>query len=681
MVRSIVTWPWRFVRGLGWLGRGLLALGVIVVAAGAFTGVQYVTAARVGDVTPADGALVNTKVVVIQTSLPRFEPGRAELVVRVDGGVVPPSDVDVQSGVVRVTRPMADGKHTVTVELRSGNIFARHLSRSWSFAVDTTPPTVTVVSPTPADSVGEKDSTLRLAFSEPVKATLTIDGVEQSLRTTELTAQTMLALTEGRHAFHLVATDAAGNPSVKEWTAWADYTPPQVSVVGLPKGTIKTDAANLTVTAKDDVPESMVVEATVDGKPVKVNEEGGIKTIVALKTTSESTAKTTTAPTGSTSPTTATTRATTTTAKPATSTTRATTTTLKVTTTTHRATTTTQKPTTTTHRATTTTHAATTTTHRVTTTTKPVTTTTQRPGTTTTVGASLRGPVYALYRGSPPRALEVAATTVTTATGTTGTATLATTPTTGTSAPTASKPGSRTYTFSTGPLAEGVHRITLTVRDGGGHSVKKDQTFVVDSSQTLGTHELTVGAVGADVTELQNILIDKKLMTGKATGVFDEATAAAIVQFRTSRQLTPIPLVDRDVLSRLLGSIKISISRRKLYLYSEGKLVRTFGVAVGMPQYPTPQGNFYIISKVRNPTWTPPPSPWAAGAEPVPPGPGNPLGTRWMGLSTPSVGIHGTPLDSSIGTAASHGCIRMHISQNEQLFELVYIGTPVSIVP
>ena len=52
-----------------------------------------------------------------------------------------------------------------------------------------------------------------------------------------------------------------------------------------------------------------------------------------------------------------------------------------------------------------------------------------------------------------------------------------------------------------------------------------------------------------------------------------------------------------------------------------------------------------------------------------------------MGLSAPHVGIHGTPNDSSIGTAASHGCIRMHIPEVEQLFELVYVGTPVDIVP
>ena len=81
----------------------------------------------------------------------------------------------------------------------------------------------------------------------------------------------------------------------------------------------------------------------------------------------------------------------------------------------------------------------------------------------------------------------------------------------------------------------------------------------------------------------------------------------------------------------------------------------------------------------KDPTWIPPDSPWAKGLEPIPAGPGNPLGTRWIGTSAPGVGIHGTPSDWSIGTHASHGCIRMHIWQVEQLYEYVKVGMPVII--
>ena len=87
---------------------------------------------------------------------------------------------------------------------------------------------------------------------------------------------------------------------------------------------------------------------------------------------------------------------------------------------------------------------------------------------------------------------------------------------------------------------------------------------------------------------------------------------------------------------------------------------------------PSPTGTFKIINHIANPTW------YYKGKV-VGPGPGNPVGTRWMGLSAPGVGIHGTPDDASIGYSASHGCIRMHIPDAEWLFHHVDIGTPVVI--
>jgi lipoprotein-anchoring transpeptidase ErfK/SrfK len=126
-------------------------------------------------------------------------------------------------------------------------------------------------------------------------------------------------------------------------------------------------------------------------------------------------------------------------------------------------------------------------------------------------------------------------------------------------------------------------------------------------------------------------------------------------------------------------AIIIERSRYRLTLWRAGKR-RTFGIAVGQPAYPTPSGRYQIVTKQTNPTWFPPSSPWAAGLGPVPPGVSNPLGTRWMGTSAPAIGIHGTPLPGTIGTAASHGCIRMRISDAEYLYDRVEIGTPVVIV-
>jgi lipoprotein-anchoring transpeptidase ErfK/SrfK len=141
----------------------------------------------------------------------------------------------------------------------------------------------------------------------------------------------------------------------------------------------------------------------------------------------------------------------------------------------------------------------------------------------------------------------------------------------------------------------------------------------------------------------------------------------------------------RAKLSRAKLTPAITISRAgnnlHLYRFSKGKTVlwRRFGVATGQASFPSPKGLFRIIQMQRNPWWIPPASSWAKGAKPIPPGPGNPLGTRWMGISSPAVGIHGTPDAASIGYSASHGCIRMRIPDAEWLFKHVKIGTPVRI--
>jgi lipoprotein-anchoring transpeptidase ErfK/SrfK len=138
-------------------------------------------------------------------------------------------------------------------------------------------------------------------------------------------------------------------------------------------------------------------------------------------------------------------------------------------------------------------------------------------------------------------------------------------------------------------------------------------------------------------------------------------------------------IVPERTLSHFGPVIVIRRGANQLRYYQGTNLVRTFGVATGQSIYPTPTGTFDIVDKQLNPWWIPPDSAWARGEKPIPPGPGNPLGTRWMGLSTPGVGIHGTPDDASIGYSASHGCIRMHIPDAEWLFHHVDLGTPVVI--
>ena len=110
------------------------------------------------------------------------------------------------------------------------------------------------------------------------------------------------------------------------------------------------------------------------------------------------------------------------------------------------------------------------------------------------------------------------------------------------------------------------------------------------------------------------------------------------------------------------------------------RLKREFRVATGSSRYPTPLGRFRVISMWKNPWWYPPDSDWAKDEEPIPPGPGNPLGTRWMGISSPGVGIHGTPDPASLGYSVSHGCIRMAIPEAEWLFTQLRVGATVFIV-
>jgi lipoprotein-anchoring transpeptidase ErfK/SrfK len=169
------------------------------------------------------------------------------------------------------------------------------------------------------------------------------------------------------------------------------------------------------------------------------------------------------------------------------------------------------------------------------------------------------------------------------------------------------------------------------------------------------------------------------LKLDRRSAVRDVATAVA------GGVRTGITLIQTEVRPRVTRANfgPVVVIRRKsnrLFLYNGMRYRRLFEVATGQNQYPTPLGRFTIVVKWRNPWWYPPASPWAQGQSPIPPGPGNPLGTRWMGLSAPGVGIHGTPSDSSIGYSVSHGCIRMHIPEAEWLFNQVDIGTTVFIV-
>jgi lipoprotein-anchoring transpeptidase ErfK/SrfK len=140
--------------------------------------------------------------------------------------------------------------------------------------------------------------------------------------------------------------------------------------------------------------------------------------------------------------------------------------------------------------------------------------------------------------------------------------------------------------------------------------------------------------------------------------------------------------VNANDLARVYNTvITIDQAHFKLRLFKGLKFRKSYGVAVGQPAYPTPSGRFAIESKQVNPVWSVPNSPWAGELQGTTVSGGsaaNPLKARWMGIAN-GVGIHGTGEDYSIGTRASHGCIRMHVSDVIDLFKRVPVGAAVLI--
>jgi lipoprotein-anchoring transpeptidase ErfK/SrfK len=185
---------------------------------------------------------------------------------------------------------------------------------------------------------------------------------------------------------------------------------------------------------------------------------------------------------------------------------------------------------------------------------------------------------------------------------------------------------------------------------------------------TLRRVRVTHSAVGRD--------INAAALAKQVGAALDDARLTRVFkpELRSVR-----PRVTVDKLPRT--AITIQQSTFTLRLFKNLRVRKRYKVAVGQPQYPTPRGRFAIVSKQINPVWSVPNSPWAgelAGTTVVGGSAANPLKARWMGVAN-GVGIHGTGEDYSIGTRASHGCIRMHVADVVALYRRVPLGTPVLI--
>jgi L,D-transpeptidase ErfK/SrfK len=150
----------------------------------------------------------------------------------------------------------------------------------------------------------------------------------------------------------------------------------------------------------------------------------------------------------------------------------------------------------------------------------------------------------------------------------------------------------------------------------------------------------------------------------------------------------PLRINNRHIIpKRVEDGIVINIPQRMLFYFKEGRLLHFFPVGLGRRDWPTPTGQFKIVVKEENPTWDVPESiqkeMQRAGKTVktcVPPGPDNPLGSHWLGLSMPGYGIHGTIAPTSIYRFQTHGCIRAQADDIAQLFADVSRGTPAILI-
>ena len=155
-------------------------------------------------------------------------------------------------------------------------------------------------------------------------------------------------------------------------------------------------------------------------------------------------------------------------------------------------------------------------------------------------------------------------------------------------------------------------------------------------------------------------------MTGLVLSRLAMAAAVAVILAVQAMAQTMAPAAPKRL-------IVVSLQDRKLALLEDGQVKKVYPVAVGKASSPSPQGTFTIERRVANPTYS-------HNGKVVPPGPGNPVGSRWMGLSIHGYGIHGTNEPRSIGKASSHGCIRLAKADLEELYPQLHVGDTVVLI-
>jgi len=193
--------------------------------------------------------------------------------------------------------------------------------------------------------------------------------------------------------------------------------------------------------------------------------------------------------------------------------------------------------------------------------------------------------------------------------------------------------------------------------------------------------DATIGFSGGGVQKIDSRTgraVETQSLTSEIGAELVQPTADHRV--RAPVQITKPKVTTHELAQRYPRVITIDRSAFHLTLYVNLKPAKTYLIAVGMQGLETPAGRYNIEDKETNPSWHVPNSSWAGklAGQTIPPGPQDPIKARWMGIAN-GAGIHGTAETGSLGTAGSHGCIRMAIPDVIELFDRVQVGDPVFI--
>lgn len=202
-------------------------------------------------------------------------------------------------------------------------------------------------------------------------------------------------------------------------------------------------------------------------------------------------------------------------------------------------------------------------------------------------------------------------------------------------------------------------------------------TKAVDRPATDASLAFTVSAV-EPVPSKSGVATKRGRLKAEVTHALSTPGANHSIEVAV-RKLKP-KVTTKQLASKYPVVITVDRSNFRLTLFKDLKVVKSYPIAVGQAGLETPAGLYSIQSKQVDPSWYVPNSDWAgdlAGTV-VPPGPSNPLRARWMGI-TAGAGIHGTSEPASLGSAASHGCVRMAVPDVIDLYDRVEVGTPVFI--